>query len=164
MTRGTFVYVENDLCYQSTEFNGDMYLDGYGQDAVLALSQVKNDDDFIKAVVEFNKDHHNYPVDEVERYFETDVKYLHNLKQADYFSVWFSDYLYLINLGKAFTLTDVENHSIKIKENQIFILNFGKFMASFNQTEDGLELALTTERFESEIQHAIKLKEKLLNY
>lgn len=41
MTRGTIAIIADDgRLLKSTEFNGDMYLDGYGEDAVKCLENI----------------------------------------------------------------------------------------------------------------------------
>ena len=47
MTRGTLAIISDDnKMFQSIEFNGDMYLSGYGIDAIKCLETVDTEDDF----------------------------------------------------------------------------------------------------------------------
>ena len=48
MTRGTFVYIDDNIVKSSCEFNGDMYLNGYGALAINTLAHVKQEKDFVK--------------------------------------------------------------------------------------------------------------------
>ena len=65
MTRGTFYLITATGLIASTEFNGDMYPKGYGDEAMAALSRVNKEEDFTKELLEFNKLLHKYPEDEV---------------------------------------------------------------------------------------------------
>lgn len=134
MTRGTFVYVGEEGCYTSTEFNGDMYLDGsgHGEDAVKALTHVTNKDDFIDQVIFFNERHHNYPHYEVREVHYADKDWLKNMSK-DYFDRWFSDYLYMKNCSnETIEMLDRDKETIMFEPNTIVVLNFGRNYVSFD--------------------------------
>ena len=163
MTRGTFIYVKDEECYQSTEFNGGMYIDGSGQEAIIALSHVTDKDSFIEEVLAFNENHHGYPIDEVKKLYPTDVMFFKDMKREDYFKVWFSDYLFSINLGEPIKICDIKNKRATIGHNEIAVFNFGELIATLRIVENNrLKLILTTEDFEYELKEADKLLSILL--
>ena len=65
MTRGTAFYIYQDphfgLCIaESTEFNGDMYASGHGQEFLDMLRKISSMDEFIKQITIFNRAHFHY--------------------------------------------------------------------------------------------------------
>ena len=66
MTRGTFVLITNDRVFISIQFNGDMYFwePGHGNDAMATIRNIRKPEDFEVAILEFNRMHHDYDLDE----------------------------------------------------------------------------------------------------
>ena len=66
MTRGTFVLITNDRVFISIQFNGDMYFwePGHGNNAMAAIRNIRKPEDFEVAILEFNRMHHDYELDE----------------------------------------------------------------------------------------------------
>lgn len=60
MTRGTFFLITNEKVWRSIEFNGDMYPEGYGDEALKLITEVKTCKEFKIMVKKFNVEHHNY--------------------------------------------------------------------------------------------------------
>lgn len=122
MTRGKLVLVVNKdtSCMVSTEFNGDMYPDGYGAVAYAGLAQVKNLGDFQDLVKKFVK---GYGYDEKD-------EEIHPHKLAgtlgNYIQNWFSDYLYIKNIcGNDIVVTDKKGNELELPNNGIVVLDFG---------------------------------------
>lgn len=99
MTRGKLVVITNHGVYSSIEFNGDMYPEGCGEDAIRELIRVDNTGKFLDAVIRFNREHHNYEIEEEELIFNcgNNIVSLFDMS-VDYFDKWFSDYLYVKNM------------------------------------------------------------------
>lgn len=137
MTRGTpyILYKKDNVLWigYSDEFNGDMYLSGYGNSLSKRLSKVSTYEDFGFAVHEFNKTAHNYT--DLEIYHKPlEEKIHHNNKFIDfnvmYFELWFSDFLFFLNLtGERFKFIDKDGKEIYSDHNDVLVFNFGKFDA-----------------------------------
>jgi hypothetical protein len=136
MTRGTLAIIsDNNKMFISIEFNGDMYLSGYGIDAIKCLENVDTEDDFEDAVRDFDAGHHRY--NEKQMILEIkDIKpYLDMTK--NYFDNWFSDYVFLKNVStEIVTVTDAGNDTIKICPDEIAVFNFGKYIDTTNVTTE----------------------------
>lgn len=125
MTRGKFVVITDDNVFSSFEFNGDMYYDGHGHgpEVIERLGRVNNTDDLNKEVREFNENNHNYEIDDGDTFF----KCQNPIDFSDeYFSYWFSDYLYIKNLASTEkVIKDDDGKEHTILPNQIFVFDFG---------------------------------------
>lgn len=136
MTRGTaYVLYEKDgqiWMGATDEFNGDMYPGSKHDDMVKALCKVFTYEDFGLVMHKFNKENHNY--DDFQIYHHTleaklgPVNYIDFDK--DYYSEWFSDYIFVLNLtGKDFLFKEkdrVVEKNILIPHDCIAVFNFGK--------------------------------------
>lgn len=104
MTRGSFLLITDDKMLLSIEFNGDMYPEGYGDEALWELrNNVKNEEDFRKFVEKFNEEHHNYEdidefVIELNRDFFIKDGTM-NFNTFNYYETFFSDYLFIANVS-----------------------------------------------------------------
>lgn len=136
MTRGSaYVLYEKDgeiwIGY-SDEFNGDMYPGGKYEDMVTALGSVKTYEDYGLAMHKFNKENHNYS--DYNIYHKPLSEYLNLPSVSDeidlnreYYTYWFSDYLFFLNLtDKLFTFQTKKNSSIVVSTGVIATFNFGK--------------------------------------
>ena len=107
MTRGRLAIIYKDSVFTSTEFNGDMYYDGYGESAIKYLKTVDSVESLLKAVKDFNKENFNYPNEEVGIYsydYPEEVGvYSHDyplvFSEETYYSDWGSDYIYIKNVS-----------------------------------------------------------------
>ena len=122
MTRGKLVLVtgEDTSCLVSTEFNGDMYPDGYGAVAYAGLSKVKTVGDFHELIKKFVK---VYGYDEKDEQIE---QYKLAGTLGNYFSFWFSDYLYIKNVcGRDIVVTDKKGEELELPNDTVVVLDFG---------------------------------------
>ena len=126
MTRGKFVLITKDRVYISTEFNGDMYPDGYGVDVFKRLLKVKKVGDFFEEVKDFNKKEFGY---EEKLVWNKSIVWLEDARnfKKGYFDRWFSDRLYIKNLsGKTITFKHYSNEGeTKVKNGKVYAFNFG---------------------------------------
>lgn len=110
MTRGTAYLITDDTVFTTVEWNGDMYPGGHYEDLVGRLAISDTPTRFTAEMNAFNAANHNYPtfrVNSAERaHFETDgVIVFQHVGDAglsdpkDYFSMFFSDYLFFRNAG-----------------------------------------------------------------
>ena len=137
MTRGKLAIVTNNRhIFTSVEFNGDMYIEGYGKDAIRSLDKVSEPGDFAEAVKTFNKEHHNY--DDRELVFDISDWYDSMLDMSiDYSDNWFSDYVYLRNLSdEAITIKDTTGKRVRIDTLSTAVFNFGKYTGITNENID----------------------------
>lgn len=159
MTRGKICVATEDKLLNSVEFNGDMYVEhGNGEEVIEAFeSGITTEQEYRDYVLEFDKNHHQYQFetrdDKGENYFDNDYfingveerplesKETENLLDFshNYIDNWFSDYLYLKNIGTtdlyitcAYGYEDENGKyqeqkdvSVRIAPNQYAVLCFG---------------------------------------
>ena len=104
MTRGTFCFIGPDGIYVSAEFNGDMYPDGYGDEAFAGLATCRTRGEFETFVRAFNARYFVYPE---PLFHEIGVPGPEPLSKmlaerrldfaSRYFEDWFSDWVFLVN-------------------------------------------------------------------
>lgn len=119
MTRGKIVLITDKYIFTSIEFNGDMYLkDGHGEEIIERLSRVKDCEDFIDEVIEFNDNNFGYDyngiIGEVD---EIDFS-------KDFYRNW-SDFVYIKNIGKDREITLRNGNKDVIVEDEIVIFDEG---------------------------------------
>lgn len=104
-TRGTAILITNNNLLVSTEFNGYMYPDDYGDEFFQGLSKVKNNKEFQRFLDNFNKKHFDYPEEMVYEYRHEELcsiekdstcKHIDLLKKHTVFP---SDWLFFKNLS-----------------------------------------------------------------
>ena len=61
------------------EFNGSMYLDGYGVDAIKAMLKVTDMSSFEDAVETFNVEHHNVQGEDPRKLYKCEEHWLDNI-------------------------------------------------------------------------------------
>ena len=152
MTRGQIAIItgENEL-HTSIEFNGDMYMPtkkwaGHGRQVINLLKKVKDVADYQYIVAKFNCENHHYCDCERLTYKcegEKAKSMLNFFK--DYFTNWFSDYVYLKNIsGKEVTIiqnnyneegTNDKAEEVTIPNNAIVVLCFGKVKKIIEEKE-----------------------------
>jgi len=124
MTRGTLYYVDNNGVTSSSEFNGDMYREGYGDDVLAGLTyDVTNLDSFVKFVENFNSENFGYEEelihDVTHKFFDNYEKTLIDFRN-DYFGRFFSDYIFIKNNS------DRDIDFIDAKNGKLFTIESGK--------------------------------------
>ena len=126
MTRGQIVCITNEGVITSTEFNGDMYLSWYGKKIIKKLKKDMTLSDYKKYVKYFNKTYFDY-TDEL--FYDVDKEYL-DMNKEEYFSAWFSDYLYIKNISDEDQIViDEEFNEIILHPQGYVVLHFGKYDA-----------------------------------
>lgn len=133
MTRGTFYLITQENTYASVEFNGDMYPGGHYGDALVMLDNVESLEDFEKGVRLFNKEHHDYPEDEV--YVEANSKSSPFDMVDNYIENWFSDWIFVKNISGVTISFKCKNYvgneiTYLLPNNKLATFNFGKFYQS----------------------------------
>lgn len=132
MTRGRLVLITDDAIYSSVEFNGDMYWEGHGKDAYEGMEKVKNIKDYESFVEQFDKQKFGYAKEDgcdlirvIAGSDEKKKEYL-NFKD-EYLAKWFSDYLYIKNVGtrKAHIQTEAGDCYVYPGDTQFY--RFGKY-------------------------------------
>jgi len=124
MTRGTIHIILPDKIRYSRQFNGDMDLDGHGTQVIEKLSDVGNEEDSKKAIINFNNENFKY-----ENFYICEIPYIKDnmvLKCGEEpGDPAFSDYTYWKNLsGKIFTFVDQEKNKVILENNAIAVFHF----------------------------------------
>lgn len=145
MTRGQIAIIHNWYgkdeisVMTSTEFNGDMYLDGHGEEVIELLKKVHDVADYQYVVAKFNCDNHHYnDLETLTLNYDKDKAQRMLDFTKDYFDNWFSDYVYLKNITKkdveiVSEVRDDNGDTIDttktiIKPNDIVTLCFGRIV------------------------------------
>jgi hypothetical protein len=124
MTRGQIICITNEGVKTSIEFNGDMYLSWHGKNVVNELKKDMAYDDYVKLVEDFNRQ--NFEYDE-QLFYDVDKEYL-DMNKENYFSAWFSDYLYIKNISDEDQIViDEEFNKITLHPQGYVVLYFGKY-------------------------------------
>lgn len=127
MTRGQIAIVTPEgRILTSTEFNGDMYYEGYGKDVFDDLECVNIVEEYKEFVERFNRD--NFSYSDRDLFYDCNDSYFN--MQDDYFGKWFSDYVYIKNLSeKPVVFTDADGKKIQLDTDTTAVFNFGEFVA-----------------------------------
>ena len=150
-TRGTAFLVTDNYILETLEFNGDMYRDGYGQEMVNILYDVKNVNEFKEGIDSFNKQSHDYQGFDLStlrvrgNYIEENTRGEDIVKMTDenYFDIYFSDWTFWKNLSsKDITFKTREGASILLKKGEIVAICFGKSAAHYFGTKKSLKKVL----------------------
>ena len=101
MTRFQIIGIFDDEILTAGEFNGDGYFqNGFGQEICRLFAQIKNKNQY-KSLVEYINDSFHYETDNLIN--QVNIPYALDFKQIEekkeYYDIWFSDYLYIINLS-----------------------------------------------------------------
>lgn len=139
-TRGQIAIITNRSVKTSCEFNGDMYPDGNGNEAVERLRNATNVATHAQEVYKFNDDFYNYN--------DVDLTYTMSLETLDftknYFDNWFSDYVYIKNVSKTTRTLKTrerdengkdkkEPKEYQLRPNEIAVLCFGRLVAIYSR-------------------------------
>ena len=129
MTRGTMVLFTKDKVFTTTEFNGDMYFEGNGEQTARIMRSVENESDLIRASQKVNE-YYGYPEEEVGRLWAlSGGEYSYNDcldTKENYFAKYFSDYLFIKNKSGRDLLFTCEDGNKILPDDSVGVLYFGK--------------------------------------
>lgn len=127
MTRGKIVCITNEGVKTSIEFNGDCSLSYHGERIIKRLKKDMTLSDYKKYVRYFNKTYFGY-TDEL--FYDVDKEYF-DMNKEDYFSAWFSDYLYIKNISyEDQIIIDRDFNEITLRPQGYVVLYFGRYDVS----------------------------------
>ena len=169
MTRGKICVATDEKLLNSVEFNGDMYVEhGHGEEVIEAFeSGITTEQEYRDYVLEFDKNNHQYQFESRDEngynYFDNDYfingvrerpldsKEANNLRNftANYYDNWFSDYVYLKNIGtndlyiicnygyedKDGRYCEQKDITVRIAPSQYAVLNFGDIVVKDSTCE-----------------------------
>ena len=133
MTRETAYLILKELVLESTEFNGDMYPEGHGDDFIAELKKCKDRQDFERFINDFNEENFQYPEQLI--YEVKPETFFNKIKEKEmvidfndkYFDRFFSDWVFFKNLSDTpvkFITRDDEKIQIILNPNETFRFNF----------------------------------------
>jgi len=129
--------VDNNSVTSSSEFNGDMYSDGFGDDVLTGLAyDVTDFNSFVKFVENFNSENFGYEeeliYDVTHIFFDNDEKTLIDFRN-DYFKRFGSDYIFIKNNSdKNIEIIDAKNGKhFTIESGHTRRFNFGHVNNTF---------------------------------
>ena len=134
MTRGAAYIFYEDGFMHTTEFNGDMYPGGCGNDMYQLLSQAIPET-FEKFMNLFNSRHHDYPEQIVyrEEYNGADAPWINKgesgvvISFENYYNFWFSDYVFVKNwTTKQINVKQQDGGITLIPPGQVRVFNYGE--------------------------------------
>lgn len=129
MTRFQIIGIFDDEILTAGEFNGDGYFqNGFGQEICRLFAQIKNKNQY-KSLVEYINDSFHYETDDLIN--QVNIPYALDFKQIaerkEYYDIWFSDYLYIINLSsKNQEIIDENGVEITLRPSGWATINFGE--------------------------------------
>ncbi|MCD8206210.1 MAG: hypothetical protein LUD29_06395 [Clostridia bacterium] len=133
MTRGKIVLVSDDKILSSLEFNGDMYIDGHGEDVITYLKGVHTEEAYRTYVKRFNKRHfgyHGYPLisELVSSGEEIDDSPYLELSKENYNQYWhLPHYLYIKSIrSKPFVVKSI-NFDVTVDPEGVVAFYYGVF-------------------------------------
>lgn len=128
MTRFQIIGIFEDKILAAGEFNGDGYFEnGHGEEICAQFPNIKTEEDYRKMVKDMNDQYFGYEENLIYQVEDPEDLNFYKLKQENrYFKVWFSDYLYIINLSDEDREIIDENHiNITLKPGGWVTINFG---------------------------------------
>ena len=120
MTRFQIAIITNEGIKASTEFNGDGYWEGYGQDVYEALKGISTEEEWRDYVTKFNSETFQY---EEDLHYDCPDTFL-DMTQ-DYYGKWFSDYVYIKNISDDSAEFTTENGYTELDKDEVAVFNFG---------------------------------------
>lgn len=138
MTRFRIIGIFEDKICTSTEFNGDGYFTGNGEEVCKGFEKAKDFQDYVDLVEEINGNGFNYEEDLIYNDVKEEELDFYELAQnSSYYSVWFSDYLYIKNFkNEDVKIKDENGLEITIKPQGYTTLCFGEY---YEPTKEDLE-------------------------
>lgn len=123
MTRFQITVIKDGVIYTSTEFNGDGYWEGHGQDVYAALQNITTVDEWREFVTKFNSETFEY---DEKLHYEIENEYEAYLDMSTkYFDKWFSDYIYIKNIDEDDVEFITENGKTTLIPNEVGVFHFG---------------------------------------
>jgi hypothetical protein len=129
MTRGTIFLITKGKLYYTREFNGAMYIHGFGGDMVNKLENTNSSGEFKAQMIVFNELNFGYPEKVVYSKKLKVASSIHDIvfNKETYFKDYFSDYTYWKNIsGREIRFKDINEKEVIVKNDNIAIFNFGK--------------------------------------
>ena len=124
MTRFQIAVIKDGVIYTSTEFNGDGYWSGHGEVVYAALQNITTVEEWKEYVTKFNSETFQY---DEELHYKIDDEYEDYLDMSkEYFKNWFSDYIYIKNIGEDEVEFITENGKTILVPNDVAVFNFGE--------------------------------------
>lgn len=133
-TRGTgFLLTENKV-YETIEFNGNMYPEGYGDMFFKGIKNVNTEDEFKAFAEKFNEENFGY---EGELVYEEENNRIYDVMgekeliidfNTNYFDIFFSDWVFFKNLTGLpvrFITRDEEKTEVVVNHGESVRFNFG---------------------------------------
>lgn len=128
MTRGKIAMLLDGKMYVSIEFNGDMD-ECHGKEVIERLECVRSLDDFERCIQIFNRNNFGYLEDLVHQTRRSAEEMCD--MSTDYFSKWFSDYVYILNLEDAPVTFTLKNGTYELPPKGIGVANFGNYISEW---------------------------------
>ena len=123
MTRFQIAVIKDGVIYTSTEFNGDGYWSGHGEVVYKALQNITTVEEWKKYVTKFNSETFEYSE---KLHYKIEGEYDNYLDMTeDYYDNWFSDYIYIKNLGEDGVEFITDNGKTILESNDVAVFNFG---------------------------------------
>lgn len=130
MTRFQIAIISDEGIKTSTEFNGDGYWDGYGQQVYEALQGIKSIQEWKDYVTKFNSETFEY----YERlHYNVPDNYLD--MSTDYYDKWFSDYVYIKNITDESVELITKNGRTSLAPGEVGVFNFGTRLVPYTEEE-----------------------------
>lgn len=124
MTRFQIAVIKDGVIYTSTEFNGDGYWTGHGEVVYAALQNITTVEEWKEYVTKFNSETFQY---DEELHYEIEDEYDNYLDMSkDYYEKWFSDYIYIKNIGEDEVEFITKNGKTIVVPNDVAVFNFGE--------------------------------------
>jgi hypothetical protein len=124
MTRFQIAVIKDGVIYTSTEFNGDGYWTGHGEVVYEALKRIATVKEWKEYVTKFNSETFEY-TGKLHYKYEDEYDDLIDMSK-DYIENWFSDYIYIKNIGNEDVEFTTENGKTTLIPDEIAVFNFGE--------------------------------------
>ena len=164
MTRGKLVLFTKDHVYATTEFNGDMYFEGHGEEAARLMLSVNTPGDLIEAAKKINK-HFGYGDEFVLHLEDLTEKFTYydllDFTGDRYFEKYFSDYIFLKNASGR-TLSFRGEHEFgtrKLASGKSGVTHFGETAYDFPAELDAFTAGRDAKNSGTEILTADEIEE-----
>lgn len=141
MTRGKLIYIGNDdVIYETVEFNGDMYPNGHGEDIISEFENgyFENVEEYDRFVKELNRRHFGYEEELIHTYYAKEQGVI------DVTNNW-TDYLYIINESSREVVIKAKDSAEFLYPRSIGIVRYQHFEKEIHRVireEKGVEISL----------------------
>ena len=139
MTRGKIIIITDEGTYRTTEFNGDMYFECYGEEVARKMREINSKTDLLNYEKEFNKMYFDYP-EEMELYQVDETDDMFDMG-IDYYKRWSSDYLFIKNASNKDIAIKQKNGSREyiLLSGKTVVLHFGNIAEDFRSIFENSE-------------------------